>query len=459
MIAQAWQSQFAGGLPLAALTKSSVIAARASWRRYSALARRRSARGRGRPVIRLTVMQRLSAGRLAVIVLGTGVWLAGGWTVAASISSVRARATRETVTIELVVEPAHGLSIGDGVFTTGEAGLRRIGEVSSVDEGAGRVLLAITPARFAGLTESTTAQNWRTPLTAEDALNALLPPRIQSRAAERIARAWRDRETEILAAWKPIAKELASGYLDVISNDLEAALRNREDAIWQIARTHGSELTERWPRIYNRLSPILQRHLTPVLGRLMEEAIGDAPKGSIAWSVFRGRNEKAFRQMLDWLTQYLADMPEKDKAEMRAALQRTWSAALDDPALMAQLTKLGRQVRDDEELRNLLAEVYREAVSENPRTAEFIRAELLESPRIQAEVYRFVDLFAPTARSVAAMCLIDEQGVTRPEVVHLVRSIALRRDVAWVTLATRDEESPMLAADAKLVATPRGAAR
>ena len=39
----------------------------------------------------------------------------------------------------------------------------------------------------------------------------------------------------------------------------------------------------------------------------------------------------------------------------------------------------------------------------------------------------------PTQR-VAAICLFDENGATRPEVVHLVRSIALQRRVSWVTL-------------------------
>jgi hypothetical protein len=166
----------------------------------------------------------------------------------------------------------------------------------------------------------------------------------------------------------------------------------------------------------------------------MHEAIAEAPKVNIAWSVARGRSDEAFRCMLDHLAEYLATMPEDDKVELAEALRRTWETARNDEILGSRLARIGRGIVEDQNLRNVLAEIHREAVSENPRTAEFLRTEVLESPRIREQMYLFIETFAPTVRSVLALCLFDETGRTRSEIVHLLRSAALGRNVAWVTL-------------------------
>ena len=105
----------------------------------------------------------------------------------------------------------------------------------------------------------------------------------------------------------------------------------------------------------------------------------------------------------------------------------------------------------------MLAQIHREAVAENPRTAEFLRTEVLESPRIREQMYAFIEAFAPTARSVLAMCLFDETGRTRNEIVHLLRSAALGRNVAWVTLEPGGPDGGALKAGSVLKADSRGA--
>jgi len=59
---------------------------------------------------------------------------------------------------------------------------------------------------------------------------------------------------------------------------------------------------------------------------------------------------------------------------------------------------------------------------------------------------------------VAAICLFDENGATRPEVVHLVRSIALRRRVSWVTLENVEPDGERLPPNALIQASILGPA-
>ncbi len=458
----------------------------------------------------------MSRKRIIALLLGGGLWLAGLSTVASSVYTVRARVSRPTRLLRVRVPSSVGLTKGDSVFYTTAAGLKRVGEVveevsndrensdrrinrdATVRERANRdaaggarkdsrtsgnrdatvrerairtatvrerairtataeertYTLAIEPLAFDRLNASTRATCWRTPLSAEAAITALLPVVVQRKVSHAISADWRNHQEELADAWRPVARELASSYLAVVNDDIQAAFRRHDDELWTIARSHAREFAARWPAIQEHLGPILQEQLTPVLSRLMNEAIAEAPKMSIAWNVARGNNTVAFQRMLDFLADFLAQMSDGDRAELSEAVKLAWEASRNDPVLVRQFSEIGREMLDDKRLWNLLTEIYNEAIANNPRTAEFLRREVLESPRIREHIYRFIETFGPTARGVLSLCLFDEEGVTRPEVVHIVRSAALGRNIAWITLETIDADAPPLGPGATLVAAP-----
>lgn len=399
--------------------------------------------------------------------LGGAFWAGVAFVATASVTRVWARATRPVLTLTILPPPGLSLLPGDCVFAYTDMGLVRVGEVAecewrnsesgweNADRAPGEIPqsqpqvlhcdLAIQPHAMQVFNASTYAVCRQTPLSVEDAVEAMLPPALQRRVTDEVLAAWRAEQTEVWAIWQPIVSDLVLAYVERIAVDLESAVSAREDEFLERARDHARAAAVEWPAIQARLSPILQEHLTPVLGELMEEAASAAPKARIAWSIARGRHTRAFQEMLDWLAEYLAAMPEADKARMGDALRKTLHAAREDEVLAEHFARLGRQIRDDPRLRELLADVYREAISQNPATEAYIRTAVLESPRVRDEAYRLMERFAPTARKVTAMCLFDADGATRPEVVHLVRSIALGRRVAWVTLHTPSPQAPPLA--------------
>ncbi len=395
--------------------------------------------------------------RVIHTILGTGLWLAAAWALAGSIYTVRARVARPIQTIQLDLPGESGLAVGDGVFLSTDAGLEHIGEVREVSGDDVSVSLAVTPGTIERLTASANATCWRTPLGAEDAVTALLPPEIQHRIGRRIVDDWKDHHEQIAATWAPLAGELASAYLEAIGGDIEASFDRHEEELWAITQKHAREVAAAWPDIQEQLGPILERHLTPVLGRLMDDAVADAPKVSIGWSIARGKTAEAYQQMLDWLGEYLATMPENDKDQLDAALRKTWLEARDNAALSETLAKIGQGIVHDEELRETLSVIYREAVAQNPKTAEFFRSEILESQRVRKQMYAFIEAFAPTARRVLALCLFDDTGRTRPEVVHFIRSTALGRRVAWVTLEPGGDDNAPFASGVAITASLRGA--
>lgn len=391
-------------------------------------------------------------------VLGVALWLVALAGVTAGLNTVRARAARATHILRIAPGVGHGLTQGDIVFFQTVSGLRRAGEVASVNQDGRWVELAILSDVAPRLNDSARATCWRTPLTAEQAINALLPPVVQRRVADQLTDAWRLHEGQLAKIWRPLISELARAYLNEVGDDLEAAIKRRSDELWTIAQAHGDHLLVQWPIIQGRLNPILREHLTPVLGRLMHEAADQAPKMRIAWSVVRGDSEAAFHHMLDSLAEYLANMPNDDRAEMAAAVRNAWEAAGRDEVLTESLGRLGHAILEDENLRRILNDIYREAVVDNPRTETFFRTEILDSPEVRQKVFALMELIGPTAQRVAAICLFDESGTTRPEVVHLVRSIALRRRVSWVTLENVEPDGEPLPSNALIQASMMGPA-
>lgn len=379
--------------------------------------------------------------------LGCCIWAAGIFAVVNSVYQVTARGMRPGVGLRVQIDggggaPDTGLRPGDNVFLDTDSGLSRIGEVEMIRQDG--IHLKLEPQAFAQLAAGTRATCWRTPLSAEAAITGLLPSDVQEQMVAEITQSWRQHEQALLAAWKPIATDLTMEFLEVVGDELRAAVRLREPQLAQIGRSAVDSLVTRWPAFQARLNPILERHLTPVVSRLLNDAIDDAPKITIAYKLWRGHTAEAIEQVLDWLAEYLAELPEADRRELRAALLNTWEAARADPRLVELLADAGRELRDDPRLHRVLEEVYREAIADNPQTAQFIRERLVESPEIRRQIYAFVELFGPTARRLAALCLFDASGSTRPEVVHLVRSIALRRRIAWVTLQTPPVAEPGL---------------
>ncbi len=353
-------------------------------------------------------------------ILGIVLWISAVGLILGSAWGVRARALRPQQTILLEAPEHHRLRPGDVVYETTPAGMRRIGEVSACGPTPTHVELTIRPAAFARMTTASTAACWRTPLSAEESIETLLPHDIQVDIASCIATDWKAREAEFLTVWRPLIAELAQAYISVVAEEIERVLFEQQGDIAETSAHVTRILSTHWPAIQRRLSPILREHLTPVLSRLMHNALDDAPKTRIAWHLYRNNGAEALRLMLDWLTTYLAELTTHDREALTAALRKTWASAAHDEELAIALKELSRSLSEDEDLRVLLRDVYHEVIADNPRTAEFIRTKVVESPTVRAELYRLLEWFGPTARQVAKIVLFND-GYTRPEVVHLLR--------------------------------------
>ena len=196
-------------------------------------------------------MERRSSKRWSVLGLGAALWLAAIGAVAGSTYTVTGRLLRPVTMLRLEGGASARLAPGDSVFSASDAGLIRVGEVASRDEG-GAIELAIDPTMFAALTGSTVASCWSTPMSAEEAITGLLPPAVHRQVASAIAADWRENEDAVMAAWRPVARELVTAYISAVGDDFETALTNHQDEIWAVAKAHAGTVSADWPAIQAR---------------------------------------------------------------------------------------------------------------------------------------------------------------------------------------------------------------
>lgn len=374
--------------------------------------------------------------RVAPLILGCVIWLAAIAAVGGSMYTVCCRILRPVATVRIAAPEGHGLAAGDTVFLATKGGWQRIGEVDSVRPET--IALAIEP-EMADKLDVASATCWRTPLSAEETVSTLLPEDIQNQVADIFSQAWRDRGGELTEIWKPIAAELAMSYLELIGDELKLSIQSHRSDIRAIGMKHMRDAGQDWPEIRRRLRPILQTHLTPVLGRLTSKAFADAPKAGILWNVAQGNHGLAYEQLLDWLGEYIANMSEKDRRELGEAVAAAWNAAKQDRELGDCLKRMGKRLSEDKKLDQLVRDIWRETIAENPQTADFLRQKIVDDAHVRREMYRTVELLGPTMKNVLAATLFDKSGITRPEVVRFVRSAALGRKMAWVTFHQRPE--------------------
>ncbi len=374
-----------------------------------------------------------SGSRNIHLILGAVLWLSAGSGAVGSAYIVCRRMLRPTSELHIPAPREHNISPGDVVFLDTENGLRRIGEVGAVHWDT----IALSVDQRLGDLSNTLATCWQTPMSAEETVSALLPPAIRKRVADHISLAWRDNGTELTEIWKPIAGGLAMAYIGLVSEEFGAVIRNHSGDMQTISQKHLDRLGEDWPLIQQRLRPILQEHLTPTLSRLASNALADAPKTQIVWNIVRGNYSAAYELMLDWLGDWISDMPEDDRHELREALHETWDMARQDEELRTRLGGILQRLRDDKQIQLLLSDIYRETMAKNSHTADFLRERLIDDPHVRQEMYHTIELLGPTLKSILSTVMFDQNGVTRPEIVHLVRSTALRRNVAWVTLRAK----------------------
>lgn len=383
--------------------------------------------------------------------LGGGMWLVALLLLVLSIQTVLARIGREVRPIRVELPDQAKLSNGDPVYLNTTWGLRQIGEVSQSRRGS--ATLAINPQALGELNEGLTATYWRTPLSAEATVDGLLPFAIRAKIACLIAHDWQSKEEELARLWQPLVADLAMAYLEILTEEVESTWTANRSAMDAVVASHLKELSRQWPEVQRQLRPIFQEHLTPVLGKMVADAITEAPKVEIAMLMARGKHGEAFEHMFDWLVGYLGTISDEDRNRLNDAFVATWEAAKRDPALASSIDTVFRPLIEDPELRGLLSNMYRQAFADSPRTLEFFHERVLGDPQIRAQSYGFIEAFAPTTRTVLSLCIFDDQGTTRPEVVHLVRAVSLGRRVAWVTLTNPDPPMAPFASNRVLIAT------
>jgi hypothetical protein len=402
---------------------------------------------------------RLFAGALVWCLLAWGGWqLAGGGDSAQQtarnrwISDLGQYARGPQRSLELRLPEPQIVAVGDPIFVTqADGGLRRVGEIVALRRDGQPLAVRQTsqPVTSAEavfypsappLGSGAELQYMTTPDSLAWVTNTLLTPQRKQEIAAELSAAIEAHRGEILAALRPIAEQSLREAAAIVEEDLPLAIQRHRPQLQKIGARYHEELVDQEiaPLVKQEIWPIVRKHGEPVMDEIGGELWRRVSLWRFGWRFAYDQSPLPEKKLLEREWQRFVD----DEAmpilqEHTDALMGAIEASLRDTArnseVRAALRRSLTKVLEDPELQQVVWQIVRESMVDNPRLRESLQRHWT-SPEAQAAFRLASDRLEPTVRRIADRIFgTPESGIT-PEFAQVLRNQILHKDRRWFLL-------------------------
>ncbi len=347
------------------------------------------------------------------------------------------------------------LSRGTPVFSSDPEQVNPIGVVSTLDgfesnfKGAGwtrkaNVLLYGNAPR---LIQSDFVTYHSAPDTTEWVLRTMLPDDKRREISALIASAYKENQSEILDAIRPILNESIATASRVIREELNLALEKRKGQLEELGARYRKELVEEKivPLVKSEIVPIVQVETEPLVGEIGQEIWGEVSVFGFGWRYIydktplpdRKLTEREFKRFADQkaipiIMSHMDEIIEVQKRVIRKVAK--------NPKIKASLTESFDSVLRDSETQALLTELFEDVLVNNERL-KIALEEQWQSPAAQQAISFANDRLEPTINEIGVSLFGSPDGEITPEFARVVRHRILHKDSRWLTLSGNGVES------------------
>jgi len=409
--------------------------------------------------------------RYVRITLGALVWALLGWWLWQS--TVESRAVmgdgRRSAMQELLdfaggeaavarIETADALDIevGDPIFLVQGSTVRRVGEVHSVrDPQTGQLTrradATAAEVMFYGSAPAVPAgarlAHYDSGSTMDWALSTMMPAEKRAQVAGLIKSAYKQHQEEILNALLPLVQQsLREGFV-VVERDLPAAIKSRSARIEALGRKYQKNIIDEkiTPLVKTEVWPIVQRHAKPMAEEVGQELWNKMPKWGLAWrkgvdyvpftSGMRARNH--FDR---YVTEEAMPLLEEKAPDFVRIVQEIMREVGQNEQFRKVMRDSLTQMIEDPELRQVVWEIVREVIIDNPALGDVI-AKTWTGPEAKAALDTALRSFDPTVNQISQVLFGNRESGFTPEFARVLRAKILRKDRRWFVLVLPSEPS------------------
>jgi hypothetical protein len=366
-------------------------------------------------------------------------------------------ATGKTSTARLQTASALDMEVGDPIFVVEGGAVRRIGEIRSLrDPETGK------PARRADahaaealfyssappLPEGAKLTYYDSGRTMEWVLATMLPDQKRAEVALLIKTAYAQHHEEILNALLPLVHQSLADAFVVVERDLPASITRHSARIEELGRKYQKNIIEEkiTPLVKNEVWPIVQKHAQPMAREVGEELWGKLPKWGLVWRksvdyVPFTSGTRAEDRLNKYINEEAMPIFENRAGDFVGVVQ----AIMKDVGRNEQFRKVMRdsltQMIEDPELRQVVWEIVREVIIDNPALGEAI-AKTWTGPEAKEALNLAVRRVEPTINQIGHLLFGTKEGGFTPEFARVLRAKILRKDRRWFVLVLPTGSAP-----------------
>ncbi len=406
------------------------------------------------------------------ITLGALVWVVVGWllwknAVQPQTASADGRntpvhdlldfAAGKTSTARLETAEALDIEVGDPIFVVEGNQVRRIGEIRSLrDPETGeptrradaRAAEALFYSSAPALPDGAKLTYYDSGRTMDWVLATMLPTEKRAEVAGLIKRAYAQHNEEILNALLPLVHQSLRDAFVVVERDLPASITRHSARIEELGRKYQKNIVEEriTPLVKNEVWPIVQKHAKPMAEEVGQELWGRMPKWGLAWR--KGVDYVPYTsgtRAKDRLDKYINEEAMPVFENRSGDFVKVVQEIMKDVGRNEQFRKVMRdslaQMIDDPELRQVVWDIVREVIIDNPALGEAI-AKSWSGPEAKAALNLAVSRVEPTINQIGHVLFGTREGGFTPEFARVLRAKILRKDRRWFVLVLPAGTSP-----------------
>ncbi len=366
-------------------------------------------------------------------------------------------ATGKTSAARLETAEAIEMEVGDPIFVVQRGAVRRIGEIRSLrDPETGKpthradatAAEAIFYSSAPELPEGAKLAYYDSGRTMEWVLETMLPDQKRAEVALLIKRAYAQHHEEILNALLPLVRKSLSDAFVVVERDLPASIKRHSGRIEELGRKYQKNIVEEkiTPLVKQEVWPIVQRHARPMAEEVGAELWTKLPKWGLAWR--KGVDYVPFtsgNRMEGHLKKYIDEQALPTFEDRAGDFVHVVQEIMKDVGRNEQFRKVMRdslaQMIDDPELRQVMWDIVREVIIDNPALGHAI-AKTWTGPEAKEALDLAVSRVEPTINQLGHVLFGTREGGFTPEFARVLRAKILRKDRRWFVLVLPTDAPP-----------------
>lgn len=368
-----------------------------------------------------------------------------------------ATAPRRLVSLEF--DAPWPLAVGDPIYRIDRLdAVEQVGEIRQIvtDPLVGRpasppklVALALLYPHAPPLSQESYLVYYTTPSSLAWVLETMLPPEKRVRIAQELVLTYETYHDEILQLLRPVILGGLADALEIVQEDLAAAVNLRRAALVELGHRYQTLLLEQelLPLIRDTVWPIIRKHAEPLANQIGAELFARASLWRFGWRMLYDLSPLPDKELTraEWnrfLQQEGVPVFQQHAADLLTLQRQVFEEVAASQEVREVLQRNLARVGDNPEFRRIVWELFRDVLIDNPRLRRRLEARW-QSEEAQQALQRAADYVEPNVRRIGDLLLGTREEGIAPEFAQVLRNQILDKDCRWLVLETPASARPL----------------